>query len=197
MKRIICLFIVSIFVFSLANCVALHKFDAGPYYVAHNIWYENPQAVYAINFKRGVMIPAGTRVSNIKQHRYVDGGLRAGYYSGGMAIQFYAEDFGWINFIALFRWQPGLSLKDFAKRTFSHSTFSQLVAGLSQEEIELIQKGEVKIGMSRKAVEISYGFPPRHYTPALTNRAWRYWLSRNSQQMIVFDENWKISQITD
>jgi len=166
-----------------SGCVSIPEPIAEPCYTAHNIWFENPQEIFAINYKRGVLIPAGTKVNNISRHTDPD------------VIRFTAEGFGRLSIEIVPRWQPGLTTKELVDRTFSSQVFDEMVLGFTDQEIELIKKGEVDIGMSKKAVLISYGYPPLHKTRSLNNKIWFYWLSRTRQQMIVFDQNWRVSQI--
>lgn len=160
--------------------------ETEPYYTAHNIWFENPKIIYAINFKVGAMIPAGTRA-----YRFMPG---IGKFE---IFEFSIEGFN--ERIALLinpSWQPGLSEKELFNRSFSHNTFDELTNGLTKKEIDAIRNGTVFVGMSRKAVEISYGYPPLHRTPFYNKtRTWKYWLTRHDTQMIVFDSSWKVIQI--
>jgi hypothetical protein len=171
--------------FIISGCVSIPEPIPEPCYTAHNIWFEDPQEIFAINYKRGVIIPAGTEVKNISRHSDPD------------SIRFTAEGYGRFTIEIVPRWQPGLTTTELVDRTFSSQVFDELVIGLTDREIELIKKGEVGTGMSKKAVLISYGYPPLHKTRSLNNKIWYYWLSRIRQQMIVFDQNWKVIQIKD
>ena len=166
-----------------SGCVSIPEPIAEPCYTAHNIWFEDPQEIFAINYKRGVLIPAGTKVNNIKM------------FTNTLLIRFTAEGFGRLSIEIVPRWQPGLTTKKLVDRTFSSQVFEEMIIGFTDQEIELIKKGEVDTGMSKNAVLISYGYPPLHKTRSLNNKIWFYWLSRTRQQMIVFDENWRVSQI--
>lgn len=183
MRKLFMILSLAAILFIFSGCVSIPEPIPEPCYTAHNIWFENPQEIFAINYKRGVKIPAGTKVSNISRHKDPD------------SIKFTAEGFGRLSIEIVPRWQPGLTTKELADRTFSSQVFEDMILGLTDQEIELIKKGEVDTGMSKKAVLISYGYPPLHRTRSQNNKIWYYWLSRTRQQMIVFDQNWKVSQI--
>lgn len=188
MKRCLLLVLLIVFPCFLFGLQPAQKDNKRAIYTAHNIWFENPQKVYAINFKRGIMIPAGTRVYKIN---YTEG---SPYY-----IQFNIDGFAKKFSVYISRrWQPGLKEKQLISRMFTYKNFEELTTGLSVEEIEMIKKGEVSVGMSKRAVEISYGFPPLHRTPSYEdNKNWVYWMSRNRVKYISFDNDWKVARISD
>ena len=59
-----------------------------------------------------------------------------------------------------------------------------------------IKKGEVRPGMSRNAVLISWGYPPEVRTPELTLSDWTYWKSRFDTVMVRF-EGGSVSEVVD
>jgi hypothetical protein len=51
-----------------------------------------------------------------------------------------------------------------------------------------IKDGKPYIGMTKAAITIAMGYPPRHKTPSLQANTWRYWLGRRSAS-VTFDRN--------
>ena len=189
MKHYLSLILVCFVLLPLAGCITKYVGDNGTLYTTHNIWVENPEKVYAINYKRGMIIPAGTRVDNIVYKRNGDYPY----------VRFTPEGFkGTVSLLMVKRYQPGLSIQELAQRTFSHKNFGELTEGLSEDEITMIKRGRVKVGMSRRAVVLSYGFPPLHETLYYEkNTKWKYWMSRVKTKLIIFDNDWTVLQIFD
>lgn len=160
-------------------------------FTQHNIWYEigKEQKLYCINYKAGVMIPAGTRVTNveIKETPYA---RRLNHES--VAIFFTtAEDNRsfMVHFTA--KWHPGKTIQDYKDFMFGTKNFDQLVQGMSKTEVDAIKQGRLVPGMSKKAVIAAYGHPPEHKTPSLDYNQWRYWTNRFANRAIIFDANGK------
>jgi len=59
-----------------------------------------------------------------------------------------------------------------------------------------IEKGEVKAGMSKRAVLVSYGRPPEVATTSLDSNAWKYWRDRFDTFIVNF-ENDRVTDIVD
>ena len=75
---------------------------------------------------------------------------------------------------------------------FTSKNFGQLTKDFNTSEIEAIKEGIIVIGMSKKAVLVSYGHPPEHKTQNLKNSSsWYYWMNRFRSKAISFDENGK------
>lgn len=148
---------------------------AGPYYTAYNLWYEKPERMYAINYQKGVLVPAGTEVHSIE--------------IGSNSVKFKdVETDQQFVIILINKNNPDLSIEEFTERLLTTQIFAELARGLSPSEIENIKTGQVIPGMSKKAVLISYGYPPRHRTPDLDSNVWLFWSSRFRSVKVVFDE---------
>ena len=71
MKQKICKTI-TIFFFIMAGFVfltspVLGKTTSGQrLYTAYNIWFEKPERIWSINYKKGAIIPAGTQVRDVE-----------------------------------------------------------------------------------------------------------------------------------
>lgn len=149
-------------------------------YTAYNIWI-HPGTLFCINFKQGeAFIPAGTPVENISIQK--DEGARYIHFkiaSTGQEIN--------IQFNG--RWHPGQTIRSYKKGMFTKKKFTKLTRGLSNSDIRAIKAGIITEGMSKRAVLVSYGPPPEHYTRDLSDNEWYYWLNRIKKKKICFDEN--------
>jgi len=152
----------------------------GKKYTAYNMWYEEGKqsAMWTINYKTGIIIPAGTEVSDIRVSK------RAVSFVTVKDHAKYTANFN-------IKFHPGKTTEDYAKMMFSEKDFSQLTQGMSQTEIEGINEGAIKVGMSKKAVIVAYGYPPEHKTPDMNSKVWLYWMNRFKSKAINFDDSGK------
>jgi len=161
----------------------------GPLYTAYNIWYEvgKENALWCINYKKGEMIPAGTEIEDVRLVKAEYGKIIGG---GQRAIAFTTVDDGQeylVNFNQKFH--PEQDIEDYMDLMFTEKDYEQLTEGMNEKEIAGIKKGVIKIGMSKEAVLVSYGYPPEHKTTNLNKDVWFYWTSRLVSKAIHFDEN--------
>jgi hypothetical protein len=160
-------------------------------YTAYNIWYEKPASVWSTNYKTGMVIPAGTKVTNV----------RVGYKRGHSLIAFNVPSMNNGEFRIAFtkRHHGSLTFKQFTKRVFTTKTFKELSKGLTKEELKAIQSPRPYIckGMTKKAVILSWGYPPEVATPATSLNAWKYWIHRFKTIVIRFDKNGKTTKASD
>ncbi|MGZ4960444.1 MAG: hypothetical protein ACXV7J_14420 [Methylomonas sp.] len=66
----------------------------------------------------------------------------------------------------------------------------------SSDEKAAILAGQVKPGMSKKAVLAAIGYPPQHETPSLDGDKWTYWANRYNRFIVNF-KNDKVDSIVD
>jgi len=66
----------------------------------------------------------------------------------------------------------------------------------TQEERGAILSGEVEVGMTRAAVLVALGYPPKHKTPSLQGNRWRYWKGRTDTFLVTFEGD-KVLSIKD
>jgi hypothetical protein len=144
-------------------------------YTAYNMWHERT-TMDSINYKKGTIIPAGTPLQAIPRDQYNYIFLEK--FEGGrdFAIYFNGNHY------------PDVDVEKFARRTYV-TTLSELYKGLSELEIDAIKRGVLVPGMSKRAVLISYGYPPSHRTPDLKANRWTYWMNRTHQKEICFDKD--------
>jgi len=152
----------------------LVKMNNQTLYTAYNIWYEKPWRVYSINYKRGAILPAGSKISNLS--------------ISSRRISFTANNIKFkISFMA--RYHPGQSTETYLKKMLTEKDFNGLTAGMSEKEIDAVKRGAVIVGMSKEEVLVTYGYPPEHRTPVLKSNLWLYWRNRIWTKKICFDQN--------
>ncbi|MDD5599619.1 MAG: hypothetical protein PHV82_16865 [Victivallaceae bacterium] len=166
--------------FCLFTSCKSHKFGFPPpegkkLYISQNFWYEKPQKFYALNYKRGHMLPAGTEVTSIQ-------------YSKD-EIRFFVPSLSH-NFRMTYRdkYQGGMPPINFVERLFTTKNLEELTKGFTQKEKEFVRDGILRAGISKSAVLVGYGYPPAHQTPTLDGNRWIYWTSRLSRQELMFDD---------
>jgi hypothetical protein len=64
--------------------------------------------------------------------------------------------------------------------------------GLSQLDHKGIKNGKVYLGMSKKGVQMAFGYPATHRTPSLEDNNWTYWRNRFQTTVITFDSKGKV-----
>ena len=151
-------------------------------YTKTNIWYERPTKILIL-FHAGAILPVGTKIT-------------LGDMSS-KAIKFTTKDGR--NFRIYTRKYYKLTGPEMAKLLFSSKnpmakggTFHKF-SKMEQKQIKL---GEIKKGMSRKAVIMAYGYPPTHANPNLEQNTWTLWKTRWNRLIITF-QNGKVSNIKD
>lgn len=148
-------------------------------YTAFNLWYQNPEKVFAINYKVGKILPAGTEVTDVKIQKGRRSHIAFTVKSTKQKFKvFYTQ-----------KYHGSVTIDKFRNRMFTRKTFAELTSDLTAEEIEAIKSGKARTGMSKKAVAICVGLPPEHKTPTLKSNSWLYWSSRMRKFAITFDEN--------
>lgn len=80
------------------------------------------------------------------------------------------------------------------KRTFASTKVS--LEQFTELERKAIRAGEVKAGMSKAAVIVAIGYPPKHRTASLESDSWRYWQNRFNTFVVVFKDE-KVDAITN
>ena len=146
-------------------------------YTACNIWVHS--YMKCINYKMGGVIPAGTEVSGVRSG-YDDQDLKCYiYFKTEVSKKEYKLEFKRM-------WHPGKRMKDYKNYLFTEKTFNEIVKGMNETEIRAMMLGKVVVGMSKKAVLVSYGRPPEHRTPDLKSDKWRYWINKRKQKTICF-----------
>ena len=189
MKRSLCSFVM-VFIIIAIGCAFISipgKVKAETeqkLYTAYNIWFEKPEKILSINYKRGAIIPAGTQVRDVEiiTHRK------------RTAISFTTVK---ENRAFLIYWRqkhhPGKTVQQFKNTLFTTMQFEELTAGMTNEEILAIRKGEPLKGMSKKALIVCYGPPPEHGTFRPEHNVWIYWTSKFVRKKIFFGDDDRIT----
>jgi len=168
-----------IITFILSGCSSNKgKIHQKKLYTRHNIWYEKPQKIYGINYKKGNIIPIGTEIELLR--------------FGRGRIDFF--EFKVIEWDKVFRvhieerYQPNHSIQGLYAQMVTDRTFEELTFNMKSEVIQAIKDGRVIKGMSKGAVILSLGYPPRHKTPNTAQNIWLYWKDRFNSFIVQFDE---------
>ena len=159
------------------------RINKGFYYTRTNMWFERPSNFLSVNFHRGKIIPAGTKVEVLKRGRSV--------------IVFCNQDSGREYSYIHSTKHSRIKLRELFYRYFSKESvmaeegaFSECTKG----EQENIKQGTIDVGMSKDAVLMAYGYPPTHMTRELTSNSWTYWESR-AGRIVVYFNNGVVSEI--
>jgi hypothetical protein len=149
------------------------------YYTKVNIWYEEPDKIFSTNYHKGAIIPLGSKVSEFKIK--------------GETIQFAIDDIKGVNFTIInIKKHSNMDTKELFGQYFSKENPKALLGKLfafSELEKKNIKNGEIAPGMSKDAVIMSYGYPPKHKTPDLKSDIWYYWSSRFVAEQLIFKDN--------
>ncbi len=162
-------------------------------YIAHTLWFENPDRVEAINFKGLPMkLDAGTEIDHIDL--FLTNPQENIFYSHiDITLLSRPEP---IQLIINQRYQRNgskkLDILALLTRTFTTQSFDELTKGLKPEEIKNIKRGTIQQGMSKKAVLMSWGYPPLHGTLNIDEDQWAYWKKRSQREFVDFDEYGKV-----
>ena len=134
------------------------------YYLAHNIWFENPRRISSINYQSGSIIPFGTEVRVLEVT--------------GRSVTFKAVRTGQ-KYTIIYYEKYGLKpMQDYLRSLITTKTREEMTRGISQKFVDAMLVGKVLPGMNRKEVIMTYGPPSPHRTPMLENPTWVYWIKR-------------------
>ncbi|QSA98861.1 hypothetical protein [Methylococcus sp. EFPC2] len=184
-KRIVPLFLALIVLSGLSACAKKFQpgqlasgIDVGSTYYTQFSLFQEKNNYRTTNYRRGFLIPVNTAVTltsiNSKE------------------ITLRLSDSG----------QP-LTIENVPKHTNEdvQAAFLKILgprkvdlSRFSADEQKAILDGQVKIGMSRKAVQVAIGYPPQNSTPNLSVDDWTYWASR-FDRFIVHFKNDKVAEI--
>ena len=142
-------------------------------FTAYNVWFEQPTKMYSTNYQKGNMLPAGSEVKEVsrssKKVEFVDVKTNMKF-----SVEFFAKH------------HPGVKPEQWIDRFLTTRDFSALTRGLTADEIKAIKAGQVKVGMSRKAVLVSVGYPPEIATANPDLDVWKFWRDRFRNYQVKF-----------
>jgi hypothetical protein len=89
---------------------------------------------------------------------------------------------------------PSLNGNLLFESTITEKSFENLTEKFTTSEINAIRSGIVVRGMTRKAVIVSFGYPPEHQTPDMNSDNWYYWRNKWGKLVVEFDANGKVKK---
>ena len=190
MKQRICKTI-TVFLFIMAGFVFLTIFvpdkaiSGQKLYTAYNIWFEKPERIWSINYKKGAIIPAGTQVRDVEI-------ITTNRRHKAIIFTTVKEKKAFCIFWQK-KYHPGKTIQQFKKNLFTTKKLNELTLEMSEDEIAAIKKGEIVKGMNKKAVLVCYGPPPEHATFRQEHNVWTYWTSKFIRKKVFFDDDGKVS----
>jgi len=149
-------------------------------YTAYNIWFEQPTKVYSTNYEKGNIFPAGSEVKDV-----VRSSKKLEFSDPKLNLKFSIEFVG--------KHHPGVTGEQWIGRFLTTRDFAALTRGLTAAEIKAIKAGQVQVGMSKKAVLVSVGYPPEVATASTELDTWKYWRDRFRNYLVQFS-NGKVSK---
>jgi hypothetical protein len=164
----------------LAFAAASAASAADPLYTAYNIWFEQPTKVYSTNYQKGNILPAGSEVKDVNRSS-----KRLEFTDARLNLRFSFEFVG--------DHHPGLTREQWIDRFLTTRDFAALSQGLTSDEIKAVSAGEVKAGMSKKAVLLAAGYPPEVATASTQLDVWKYWRHRFGNYLVRFSDG-KVSK---
>jgi len=153
-------------------------------YLQSNVWFENPMKISSVNYHRGTILSAGSKVKVLDISM---GGIKFMTVKNGLEyrILFSVKHF------------PGMHTEELAELYFGaeNPLEGSAYSGFSAAEKKAIDEGRIIKGMSKKAVLMSYGQPPRHRTRSTDLNTWSYWNNRLFRMEVRFGKDDRVAQI--
>jgi len=147
-------------------------------YTAYNTWFERPDRVYSTNYQKGNLLPAGSEVKDVERSS-----KRLEFTDVKLNMKFSFEFIG--------RHHPGVTAEQWMDRFLTTRDFAALSKGLTASEIKAVKDGRIRVGMSKKAVILSAGYPPETATASTQLDTWKYWRDRFRNYLVKF-QNGKV-----
>ncbi|MEW6379702.1 MAG: hypothetical protein AB1611_08835 [bacterium] len=163
--------------------------EGKPYFTKVNIWYEykneklNP--IPSTNYHQGEMLPVGTKVT-IKE-------------CSDKKILFADDSTNTVYTLVYIAKHGQMTPEEFFGHYFSEGNVMAEGGEFSKftpEEQSNIKSGTLAEGMSKEAVLMAYGYPPKIKTPDISNDVWTFWKNRFDTTVVTFQDN-KIANIKD
>ena len=178
-------------IFLIALCLTFSSYAAEQlvgkqFYTSVNIWHEKSE-IESTNYHKGSIIPFGTKVkiSNI------DDGTKGDPLQGmpEQSIQFTTDrDKSYKIIFMRSQSRSGATIWDLFKQYFSKTDPKDeggAFRALTTAEQINVMAGEIEIGMSKAAVIMAYGYPPK--TPSLESNIWVYREERKTRTVEFTD----------
>ena len=183
MRKTLCMLaVIACILVSPSLLMAGSEMDGKEMYLLTNVWFERPDSISSLNFHKGSMLRAGSKVK-IKK---VTGG----------SIRFTMLKSPDIEFRIRFssKYHPGLKCIDYAKLHFSPEDplRGAEYAAFTPDEKKAVDLGNPIKGISKKAMLMTFGYPPGHKTPSRELNNWYYWTSRWVTRLYRFDRQGRL-----
>lgn len=133
----------------------------GDYFLAANLWYENPRKISKYNFHVGSFLRAGTkcRVTHVDTR----------------TLEFQTADGKEFRFVSSRHDRTRISMEEVFRFYFTRQNEmgpNGKFARFTPAEQEAVRGAVIVPGMRREAVLMAYGYPGRDKTPSLDNDVW-------------------------
>ena len=165
-----------------ATLMAESGLEGKTLYLQSNLWFVNPMKINAVNYHKGTMLEAGTKVRIDKMSSRV--------------IEFETVANG-LEYRIIFsrKYFPGTEIEEYASWYFGKQNplESAEYEGFAAVEKKGIEEGVPKKGMSKKAVIMALGQPARHRTRTTELNTWNYWSLFRME--VRFGKDGKVAQI--
>jgi hypothetical protein len=145
-------------------------------YTQFSMYYED-LCHRTTNYRKGALVPVNTEVTFVKASSEV------------IIVKLPDGQNLTIENVPAF---AGENIDGIFTRTFSTEKVD--LTKFTDLERKMIANGEVAPGMTKAAVTVAIGYPPKHKTPTLDLNQWRYWRNRFKTFIVNFDDG-KVSKI--
>jgi hypothetical protein len=145
-------------------------------YTQFSLYYENSRHL-TTNYRKGILVPVNTEVKFVESN------------STDILVSLPDGENLYIENVEAY---SGEEIDGIFTRTLAEKPVD--LAPYSVEERKAILAGEVVPGMSKNAVILALGYPPKHRTPSLQLDHWQYWRNR-FKTFLVYFENGKVVRI--
>ncbi|MHB1307265.1 MAG: hypothetical protein ACYC23_09315 [Limisphaerales bacterium] len=149
---------------------------ATTYYTQFSLFHEGLNH-RTTNYRKGILVPANTPVTVVKtKKKHIVVKLPDGTDLTIENVQKYS----------------GEGIDRIFLRTFSAEKVD--LSKFTDAERSAISSGSIETGMTKAAVLVALGYPPKHKTPSLESNQWRYWQNRFNTFVLHFKEG-KVAEI--
>ena len=137
------------------------------YYTLFSLYYEGDHH-FTTNYRKGIFVPINTPVQFLEAgDEEIDVSISGKKVRFINVPEYSGENIG------------GIFSRTFGSAPVGLDDFTAL-------EKDNILAGTVAAGMSKKAVILALGYPPKHQTPTLESSQWRYWHNRFGTFLVLF-----------
>ena len=157
------------------------QLSAGSGYTLVNLHPDEGRSrLYAVNYQQAGLIPVCTQVQYVSLDRKKFVFRVAG--SG--------REYTYINHKA-----AGEPFENHLGRFFGPNCPKSEVDALKGVDMEGVRMGRPLVGMSRRAVVLALGWPPRHVNPMYESPTWKYWRSRFDTFNVLFGVDGRVLNV--